>query len=196
MIVSKPPAITPKQLHELIEQGASVELIDVRTPAEYQEVHATIARSVPLDGLDPRAVMADRTVAADQPLYVICRSGARAARACEAFAAAGYPNVVNVEGGTLAWERAGLPVTRSPRKTLPMDRQVRIASGTVTVVGTLLGAFVHPAFLFLPFMCGARGIYSGITDSCLMSRVLSFFPWNRFRATEQAQAPNEPCCRG
>ena len=52
--------ITPTELDELCRRGQPVELIDVRTPAEYREVHAEFARSVPLDSLDPRAVMEAR----------------------------------------------------------------------------------------------------------------------------------------
>jgi rhodanese-related sulfurtransferase len=103
--------ISPQRLYELCRGGRSVDLIDVRTPAEFREVHATFARLVPLDALDPKAVMAGREPGGE-PVYVICRSGSRAARACEAFAAAGFADVVNVEGGTLAWEQAGLPVVR------------------------------------------------------------------------------------
>ncbi len=50
---------------------------DVRTPAEYREVHVSIARNVPLDSLNPESVMQGRNGSADKPLYVICRSGNR-----------------------------------------------------------------------------------------------------------------------
>ncbi len=106
-------SIEPKQLYELMLSGARrVDLIDVRTPAEYHEVHAERARLMPLDALDPEAVMAGRVAAKAEPLYVICRSGARSWRACDAFLSAGFGNVVNVAGGTSAWEDAGLPVVR------------------------------------------------------------------------------------
>src|SRR5208282_1599254 len=112
-----------------------VELIDVRTPVEYREVHAEPARLVPLDGLDLRAVMEARDGPGDHPLYLICRSGSRGRQAAEKFHAAGYTNVANVEGGTLAWERAGLPVVRG-KKTVSLERQVRIAAGSLVVLGT------------------------------------------------------------
>jgi rhodanese-related sulfurtransferase len=102
-------SISPVELYDLVRQGEAVELIDVRTPAEYQEVHADLAVSAPLDGLDPGGIVLARK-AADLPLYMICRSGGRSQRACELFAAAGYPNVVNVDGGTQAWLEANLPV--------------------------------------------------------------------------------------
>jgi rhodanese-related sulfurtransferase len=43
--------ITPQQLHDAVQAGESVELIDVRTPVEFREVHVSFAHNVPLDRL-------------------------------------------------------------------------------------------------------------------------------------------------
>src|SRR6187551_1012379 len=96
-------SITPHRLAELHECSQSVDLIDVRTPAEYRELHVVFARNAPLDRLNPKAMAAERNGRANEALYVICRSGSRAKQACEQLRAVGL-NVVNVEGGTLAWE--------------------------------------------------------------------------------------------
>ena len=90
--------ISPQQLQALISAGTAVEMIDVRTPVEYREVHASGARNVPLDQLDAEQLIASRGDSS-RPLYVICRSGSRGKQACEKFLAAGHANVVNVEGG-------------------------------------------------------------------------------------------------
>ncbi len=95
--------ISQKQLRDRIQAGEQVHLIDVRTPAEFREVHATEARNTPLESLDCGAVLAAHPTNA--PLYVICRSGSRGKQACEKFTAAGCKNVVNVEGGTMALVR-------------------------------------------------------------------------------------------
>jgi len=179
------PTILPRELEETRRRGRPVELIDVRTPAEYREVHAEPARLVPLDTLDPAAVMGARDGAGDEPLYVICRSGSRGRRACEKFLAAGYPNVVNVEGGTLAWEQAGLPVVRG-EKAVSLERQVRIAAGALVVLGTALGAFVHPGFLALSGFVGVGLIFAGVTDTCGMGMLLARMPWNRGGPRETA----------
>ena len=101
--------ITVEQLAELSKRG-TIDLIDVRELEEFEEVHAVPARNVPTVGLDPHAVMKGRLGAASDPVYFICRSGMRSLIACEKMVDAGYNDVVNVEGGTLAWEEAGLPV--------------------------------------------------------------------------------------
>ena len=170
--------ITPEGFEALRKRGEAVDLIDVRTPAEYGEVHAEPARLAPLDRLDPAAVMASRAGKADDPLYLICRSGTRARKACEAFQAAGFPNVVNVEGGTTAWERAGLPVIRG-EKVMSLERQVRIAAGSLVLLGVGLGVFAHPGFLGLAAFVGAGLVFAGITDTCGMGMLLARMPWNR-----------------
>ena len=103
--------ITPKQLHDLIQSGRAIELIDVRTPVECREVHVSVAQNVPLDQLDAAQIAASRS-GCNEPLYVICKSGSRGKQACEKLVAAGCSNIINVEGGTSACEQAGLPVDR------------------------------------------------------------------------------------
>src|SRR5688572_30328555 len=105
------PTVSPRRLAELVRGNPSIGLIDVRTPVEYREVHLAAAENVPLDRLDAATVMRGNG-SADEPVYFICRSGGRGRQACEKFLAAGYTNVVNVEGGTQACVEAGLPVVR------------------------------------------------------------------------------------
>ena len=97
------------ELHRATLQGP-IDLIDVRTPEEFNDIRAVQARNVPLDKLDPSAIMQSRTTSPDQPLYFICAVGGRSAWACEVMMAAGHENVINVAGGTQAWYLAGLPV--------------------------------------------------------------------------------------
>jgi len=173
-----PMSISPRQLHALQANGQSVDLIDVRTPSEFREVHVEFARNVPLDRLSPAQVMLGRNGAADRPLYMICRSGGRGKQACEKLIAAGFPQVVNVAGGTQAWIEAGLPVVRG-KKAISLERQVRIAAGLLILLGIFLGWFVHAAFCGLSAFVGAGLIYAGLSDRCGMALLLARMPWNR-----------------
>lgn len=168
--------ISVNGLVQLCERG-DVELIDVRTPVEFRELHAKYAKNVPLDVLDPQTLMRDRGNAS-QPLYVICRTGSRADKACQAFLKAGYPNVINVEGGTQAWEAAGLPVVRG-KKAVSLERQVRIVAGFLVLLGAVLALTVHPYFAALSALIGAGLMFAGITDTCGMGMLLARMPWNR-----------------
>ncbi len=73
--------IKPEAFAELSKEGKQIDLIDVRTPVEYREVHVETARNVPLDQLDPISLMQSRNGSANEPLYVICRSGSRGQQA-------------------------------------------------------------------------------------------------------------------
>jgi len=167
--------VKPQELYVRIKGGQAPELIDVRTPAEFQDTHADGARCIPLHTLDPAKIMAQH--AASGPLYVICQSGSRGREACEKFLAAGYDNVVNVEGGLQAWAAAGLPVNRG-RKTIPLDGQVRIAIGSIVLASAAL-SFLHPYFLAITIFMGAGLIYSGISGFCGLAMLLARAPWNR-----------------
>jgi len=176
------PAITPADLAELCKTSRKIDLIDVRTPMEYREAHVEIARNVPLDTLDPAAEMKARAGSETAPIYVICRSGSRGRQACEKFRAAGFTNVVNVEGGTLACIECGLSVIRGKRM-VSLERQVRIAAGLLVLLGCLLGWLVHPAFVALAAFVGAGLVFAGVTDTCGMGLLLARMPWNRVKET-------------
>jgi rhodanese-related sulfurtransferase len=168
--------IAPAQVHALKASGQPVELIDVRTPAEFGAVHAPYARNVPLDSLKPKELTGSRDPGAG-PIYVICQAGGRSRQACEKLQAAGFENVVNVDGGTSAWIDAGLPVVRG-KKAISLERQVRIAAGLLVLVGSLLG-LVYPAFCGLAAFVGAGLVFAGVTDTCGMGMLLARMPWNR-----------------
>ena len=182
----RPDHQPPAAFADLCESG-KIDLLDVRTPVEFRELHATHARNVPLDRLDPVALMQARNGSKEKPLYLICRSGSRGRQACEKFLAAGFPNVVNVEGGTLAWAECGLPVVRG-KKAISLERQVRIAAGLLVLLGALLGWLVHPAFIGLAAFVGAGLVFAGITDTCGMGLLLARMPWNQVKETAS------PCC--
>jgi rhodanese-related sulfurtransferase len=169
--------VSVKRLAEL-ESSGNVDVIDVRTPVEFREVHAAFARNVPLESLDPQAVMKIRNGSAEDSLYVMCGSGNRSSKACQKFIEAGYSNVVNVEGGVQAWVQAGLPAVRG-QKAVSLERQVRIAAGLLVLIGALLSYFAHPFWTALPAIVGAGLVFAGITDTCGMGMLLAKLPWNQ-----------------
>lgn len=152
-------------------ESESVQLLDVRTPAEFQEVHVPQARNLPLNKLDPTGL--DRS----QHYLVICRSGSRGQQACDKLRAAGF-TATNVEGGTLAWERAGYPVNRG-RKVMSLERQVRIVAGGLACMGAVLALTVHVWFAGIPAFVGAGLVFAGVSDTCGMGMILARMPWNQ-----------------
>lgn len=97
------PEVNVNRAADLVADGAP--LVDVRQVEEFDEVHAVGALLIPLDQVAARIAEFPR----DRAVYLICRSGARSARAAEYLRAQGV-DAVNVAGGTNAWVAAGLPV--------------------------------------------------------------------------------------
>jgi rhodanese-related sulfurtransferase len=156
-----------------------IDLIDVRMPTEYREVHAVGAQNFPLDVLDPKQIAAARNGRSHEPLYVICKSGNRSSKAVQKFLDAGIENVVNVEGGTTAWVAAGLSVVRG-QKAISLERQVRITAGSIVLIGSVAAIVTGNAYLAgIPAFIGAGLVFAGITDTCGMGMMLSKLPWNK-----------------
>jgi len=84
-----------------------------------------------------------------------------------------------VEGGTMAWAEAGLPVSRGKSRVISLERQVRIAAGFLVLSGVLLSQFVNPAFIWLSGFIGAGLIFAGSTDWCGMGMLIARMPWNQ-----------------
>ena len=167
--------ISPVELQKILAAQPSAPLIDVRTQVEFAEVHIPQACNVPLDELKPGKLALPK----DQPVYLLCRSGQRAAKAAEKFAKEGFAQPIIVAGGTLAWIEANLPVTRSAGKVISLERQVRIVAGSLVFIGVTLGWFVHRGFYGLSAFVGAGLVFAGITDFCGMGLLLAKLPWNK-----------------
>lgn len=157
---------------------AGVFVLDVRTPAEFEEFHVTGARNIPLDRLRPDEL--ERLVGGKSaPIYLLCRSGGRAKKAGEMLESAGFTNLHCVTGGSVACQEAGVTMTTGGRKVISLERQVRIAAGTLVLTGVVLGFAVSPGWFALSGFVGIGLVFAGITDWCGMAMVLSRAPWNR-----------------
>lgn len=171
--------ISAAELHKKFAAGQPIELIDVRTPLEFREVHIPFARNVPFHSLKQSPLLQNRPPSAG-PVYVICQQGNRSQQACSKLATSGLANVVNVEGGTAAWERAGLPVVRG-EKGFSLERQVRIAAGSLVLIGAALAYFVSVYWVGLAAFIGAGLVFAGVTNTCGMGMVLARMPWNQVK---------------
>jgi rhodanese-related sulfurtransferase len=96
--------IDPRIAHEMLRAGDTV--IDVRSPDEYAGGHIAGAINVPIDTLATAALP-------DGPIITACSMGGRAGRAAAMLAGAGR-TAFSIEGGTKAWQAAGLPVRTGP----------------------------------------------------------------------------------
>lgn len=192
------PVLGAAELEALLRTRPDVRLLDVRTPGEFETAHIRGAYNVPLDTLGEHADGIRTRVTA--PVVLVCQSGARARRAEEALRGAGMPNLHVLDGGMYGWVATGRPVQRG-RERISLERQVRIAAGSLTATGALLALTVNPLFAVIPGFVGSGLVFAGVTDTCAMGLLLARLPYNRrasrdvdlmVRALKSGTAPAGP----
>jgi adenylyltransferase/sulfurtransferase len=92
------PQITVSELKRRIDAGEDLFILDVREPFEYQIANIG-GKLVPQGEVPQRLAEIDR----DREIIVHCKAGGRSQRIAEFLKQSGYPDVVNVAGGILAW---------------------------------------------------------------------------------------------
>ncbi|ARF52894.1 rhodanese-like domain-containing protein [Streptomyces gilvosporeus] len=176
---------TPASLHpvQAAEDLSAYTVIDVRTPGEFAAGHLPGAHNVPLDHLGA-ALPALKAAAARRTLLMVCASGNRSAAACAQLADADIP-ATTLTGGTTAWIQQGHRVDRdtTAKATWPMERQVRLAAGSLIVAGLALGTLYPPA-RWLSAAIGGGLVFSAVTNTCGMAAVLAKLPYNRPRTAD------------
>ncbi len=171
-----PSTLSPTDVHG---SQQDLLLLDVRTPAKFEETHIPGSVLHPLSKLSPDHV---RDLAnGKDACVVICHSGNRARQAADKLARHGIPDVHVLDGGVESWASVGLPIEHG-QKTMSLKRRVRIAAGALVVAGATLGYLVHPAWIALPTFVGAGLVFAGFTDTCGMGMLLARMPWNNRRA--------------
>ena len=101
------PSIEPRALRDRLEAGERIVVLDVRTPEEFAAGHIPGALNIPHTELGERLDEVEDEV----PVAVHCAVGPRARRGERTLLDAGRKRVLHIEGGFVAWQAAGLPVT-------------------------------------------------------------------------------------
>ena len=110
------PALTPRgkrastlQVTQMMNRGKTV-VVDVRTPEEFADGHLRDAKNIPLADFGARIGELDKSKG--KSVVVVCQSGARADKAVKLLQAAGFEDVVSLDGGLPAWRAANLPTVK------------------------------------------------------------------------------------
>src|SRR5712692_6295943 len=173
---------TTRTMHEVeattlkvwMERGEAI-LIDVREPPEHATEHIPGARLLPLSTFDPTRVPQE----AGKKVVLHCVMGMRSAQAGQKLLDAGFTTVYNFRGGVQGWKDAGYATAGGQRTPLSLERQVQIVSGSLVLLGTVLGAVASPWFLMLSGVVGAGLVYAGLSGTCGMAMLLAQLPYNQ-----------------
>ena len=164
------------ELSKRVKEGG-VAVVDVRTVSEYRAGHIAGSLSVPMDEIESRL----EDIPAGKPVVMVCQSGQRSEMVRERLHGR-LSEVVCLEGGVTAWENGGLPVVRSVRTRMALDRQSMIGASSLVLLSVALGTFVSPAWYLLALVPGVGLMLAGTTGFCLMAIILSAMPWNKVRS--------------
>lgn len=93
--------ISALELDDLIEDGNSPRMIDVRQPNEWEICHIEGSELIPLDQLAENV----NKLSQEEDMVLICRSGVRSAKAIGFLKEMGFTRLKNLEGGILEWAR-------------------------------------------------------------------------------------------
>lgn len=167
-------SVNAQEVSTLLNENAV--LVDVREPAEFNNLHIPEAKLHPLSSVSAQSL----SHYGDKAIYIYCQKGLRGQKACEKILQDNpHANVVNMNGGIEAWQQAGLPTNKGSSNVLPLDRQVQITIGAGVLTFALLGYFYDKSFIFGAAFMGAGLLFAGISGFCGLARLMALAPWNK-----------------
>ncbi|MHA7273918.1 rhodanese-like domain-containing protein [Arthrobacter sp. TMT4-20] len=169
-------ALDPGTLREWATEHQDLVVIDVRSAAEFESMHIRGSYNVPLPLLSEHtdelaARLASRVV-------LVCHSGIRAEQARQRLATSGIDTAYVLTGGVPGFAAAGGDVVKG-KDRWDLERQVRLAAGSLVMVGLTGGKFVSPKIRLLAGVIGTGLTFSAATNTCAMGKAISTMPWNR-----------------
>jgi rhodanese-related sulfurtransferase len=180
-----PTDVDAPALREWIDRHDDLIVLDVRSAAEFEGLHIKGSYNVPLPLLSEHAdELAERL---GRHVVLVCQSGVRAGQARTRLATAGLENSVVLTGGVPAFEAAGGDVVRGAQRW-SLERQVRMAAGSLVLAGLVGGKLVSPKVSMVAGAIGAGLTFSAATNTCAMGNVLSRMPWNKTASEPTAQS--------
>lgn len=167
--------ISAAKFEQIRAADPDVRILDVRTGGEFETAHIPGSYNVPLDTLGEHA----RDLATvEHPVVLVCQSGGRATQAHAKLVAEGKHTLHILEGGMAAWQAAGGDVVRGANERWAMDRQVRLAAGSLVLTG-ILASLVVPRAKWLAGAVGGGLTFSALSNTCAMGTALSKLPYNQ-----------------
>ncbi|ACE82752.1 rhodanese-like domain-containing protein [Cellvibrio japonicus] len=173
-----------KRIHPIdlmANKTADICILDVRTTAEVNAASLADCLHIPLHELTPERLRHDieKSGKNGSRVYLLCQGGKRAEMAADQLKGQINAELVIIEGGINAVKQSNIPLRVTSKKTISLERQVRIAAGVLILIGMILGTWFNPGFYVLSAFVGAGLVFAGISDICAMGMLIAKAPWNR-----------------
>jgi glyoxylase-like metal-dependent hydrolase (beta-lactamase superfamily II)/rhodanese-related sulfurtransferase len=167
--------ISPKESMDLASKNQDVKFLDVRSVLEFAQAHIKDAINVPIDMLSAKTTELSQ---ANKTYIVLCRTGNRSPMAADMLIQSGIHSVKVMDGGMERWQKEHLALIKGVGG-VSLERQVRVAAGSMVLAGILLSWFLHPWFIGLSIFVSCGLIYAGLSDNCMMGMLFMKLPYNK-----------------
>jgi rhodanese-related sulfurtransferase len=177
-----PTTISAAEFNKRMQAEPKPQIIDVRTAVEVENQPHEESAHFPLQELNCAAVktyLAEQGHDPKQPVYLLCANGPRATLAAEQLQADLDCPLVIIEGGINKLNSAEISTQQDAGNTISLERQVRIASGALVLIGIILGSLLSPWLYAISAFVGGGLVVTGINGSCGLAMLLARMPWNK-----------------
>lgn len=106
--ISEPLLLTSSQFDQKMNELSNEQLIDVRTPEEFEAGY--IAGAINVNIYDQDFLQQINNFDKSKPVMVYCKAGGRSADAAEQLKSAGFTEIYDLSGGIMSWTNNNLPV--------------------------------------------------------------------------------------
>ncbi|WGD35163.1 rhodanese-like domain-containing protein [Olleya sp. YS] len=103
-IESETKVVSPEEMQTLLQLD-NVQLVDVRSPEEYQSGY--IAEAQNIDFMSPTFEDDIKTLNKEKPVLLYCQKGGRSAKCAEKMKNLGFKKIYDLEGGFSKWKHEG-----------------------------------------------------------------------------------------
>jgi thioredoxin len=142
--------IDPVSFSKEIQSTAEAQILDVRTPEEYATDHIQNAQNV--NWLSADFVTNTTKYNKSKPVFVYCKSGGRSHKAAEKLAELGFTQIIEMEGGILKWEAAGLSKPAEKRIGITQKEYTALLNSDKKVVIDFYAEWCAPCKKMTPYL--------------------------------------------
>jgi thioredoxin len=135
---------------KLIQTTTNPQILDVRTPEEFATDHINNAQNINWLGSDFTAKT--NSLDKSKPVYVYCKIGGRSQQAVEKLSELGFKEIVQLEGGFLKWEAAGLSKPTSKKIGISQKEYAELLNSDKKVLVDFYAEWCAPCKKMTPYL--------------------------------------------